>query len=79
MTTNKELQYRSLDQLIDVISVDLRSYYSDGVIEVGELIKVAQKCNYKLGLQINQGGASALYGNIAGFIDGALAGGQPLF
>lgn len=54
MVTNRELQYRNLDTLINVCSVDLRTYYSDGIIETAELIKVAQKINYELGLQINQ-------------------------
>ncbi len=54
MTTHQQLRYRTLSQLIDTCSVDLRNVYTDGVIETAELIKVAQRCNYELGLQINQ-------------------------
>lgn len=54
MTTNQFIKYRSLEELINTCSVDLRAIYSDGVIETAELIKVVQKCNYKLGIQINQ-------------------------
>lgn len=54
MVTNLELQYRTLDDLISAASVDLRNFYTDGIIEIGELIKVAQRCNYQLGIQINQ-------------------------
>lgn len=54
MVTHQELKYRTLQQLIDSCSVDLRSIYTDGVIETAELIKIAQDCNYALGLQINQ-------------------------
>lgn len=54
MTTQRELQYRTLNELVASASVDLRSFYSDGVIEMAELIKIAQECNYELGLQIQQ-------------------------
>lgn len=54
MTTYKEIKYRTLDDLIDSCSIDLRNYYADGTIELAELIKIVHKCNYQLGLQIQK-------------------------
>lgn len=54
MVTSKELSYRTLDQLIDSCRIDLKSFSSDGNIEVQEVIKIAQMCNYELGLAITQ-------------------------
>ncbi len=54
MITHYQPKYRSLEELINTVSVDLHSIYSDGVIEIAEIIKVVQRCNYELGLQINQ-------------------------
>jgi len=54
MSTNFPLKYRSLDELIDSIRIDMRVYSGESQIEMQELIKIAQKCNYELGLQIHQ-------------------------
>lgn len=52
--TNYTLAYRTFNQLIDDIRVDLPSIDLDGFIEPQTLIKVARKINAKLGLRINQ-------------------------
>lgn len=49
----KELQYRTFTQLIDSVRIDFRSFELEGLIEPMELIKIAQKVNYDLGLKIN--------------------------
>lgn len=54
MVTAKELQYRTLSELIDAVRIDLRVWSGEGNIEVQELIKIAQMCNYELGLNLNQ-------------------------
>jgi len=54
MPSLREFRYRTFDQLMQEIAVDLSSYNAESVIEPAELIKVAQKCNYLLGLKINQ-------------------------
>lgn len=48
-----ELQYRTFDQLLDEVSADFTTYSNEGMIEPGQLIKVAQRVNYDLGLRIH--------------------------
>lgn len=48
-----ELQYRTFDQLLDEVSSDFTTYSIEGMIEPGQLIKVAQRVNYDLGLRIH--------------------------
>jgi len=48
-----ELQYRTFDQLLDEVSADFVTYANEGMIEPGQLIKVAQRVNYDLGLRIH--------------------------
>ena len=48
-----ELQYRSLNQLLDEVSTDFVIYSNEGMIEPAQLIKVAQRVNYDLGLRIH--------------------------
>lgn len=48
-----ELQYRTFDQLLDEVSADFTTYAIEGMIEPGQLIKVAQRVNYDLGLRIH--------------------------
>lgn len=48
-----ELQYRTFDQLMDEVSADFTTYSIEGMIEPGQLIKVAQRVNYDLGLRIH--------------------------
>lgn len=54
MQVYKELQYRTLDELVDSVRIDLKAYSADGNIEMQEIIKIAQQCNYELGLGITQ-------------------------
>lgn len=51
---NTELKYRTFDELLADVSTDFRTYNNEGLIEPAELIKVAQKVNYDLGLRINK-------------------------
>lgn len=53
-STRFPIKYRTLDQLLDAVRIDLRVWSGENAIEVQELIKIAQKCNYEMGLQINQ-------------------------
>ena len=54
MASIKEVTYRSVDELIDSVRIDLSSYQSNGDIDAANLIKVALKINYELGLRIHQ-------------------------
>lgn len=47
------LNYRSFDQLLEDVSVDFGSYSLEGMIEPQQLIKVATRVNYDLGLRIH--------------------------
>lgn len=49
----KELVYKTFDELISEVAVDFKMYNAEGYIDPAQLIKVAQKCNYDLGLRIN--------------------------
>lgn len=53
-TVLTELRYRTFDSLLEDIRVDLRGYALSGRIEPQQLIKVAQRVSYDLGLRINQ-------------------------
>lgn len=48
----KTLSYRTIDQLLDSIRIDLGSFQQAGDIDAAPLIKLAQKINYELGLKI---------------------------
>ena len=48
-----ELKYRTFDDLISEISMDFVIYNNEGMIEPAQLIKVAQRVNYDLGLRIH--------------------------
>jgi hypothetical protein len=48
-----ELKYRTFDQLISEVSTDFVMYNNEGLIEPAQLIKVAQRVNYDLGLRIH--------------------------
>ncbi|MEY4332814.1 MAG: hypothetical protein RLZZ196_1552 [Bacteroidota bacterium] len=52
MNYNYTLKYRSFDSLLEDVRTDLRSIATDGVIEPAQLIKIAMKVNYDLGLRI---------------------------
>lgn len=47
-----ELRYKTFDQLLNEIAADFTTYNNEGMIEPGQLIKVAQRVNYDLGLRI---------------------------
>lgn len=47
-----ELQYKTFDQLLSEVAADFATYNNEGMIEPGQLIKVAQRVNYDLGLRI---------------------------
>lgn len=49
---NTQIKYRTFDELIDEVKTDFHVYNTEGMIEPGQLIKVAQKINYDLGLRI---------------------------
>jgi len=51
---NTEIKYKTFDQLLDEVSVDFTMYNNEGMIEPGQLIKVAQRVNYDLGLRIHK-------------------------
>lgn len=48
-----EIKYRTFDELISEVSTDFTIYNNEGLIEPAQLIKVAQRVNYDLGLRIN--------------------------
>ena len=47
-------KYRTFDQLLEDVSVDFNSQALEGMIEPQQLIKVATRVNYDLGLRINR-------------------------
>lgn len=51
--TLKELKYRKFDDLINEVYIDFPSFTREGMVEPAQLIKIAQKCNYELGLKIH--------------------------
>jgi hypothetical protein len=48
-----EMQYRTFNQLLDEVVTDFVIYNNEGMIEPAQLIKVAQRVNYDLGLRIH--------------------------
>lgn len=50
---NTELKYKTFDELLGDVSIDFGIYNNEGLIEPAQLIKVAQRVNYDLGLRIN--------------------------
>ena len=54
MDFNYTLKYRTLEQLLEDVRVDLKSFALEGKIDTAQLIKVVRRCNYDLGLRINQ-------------------------
>tara|TARA_R100001440_G_scaffold46776_1_gene66522 strand:- start:7798 stop:8715 length:918 start_codon:yes stop_codon:yes gene_type:complete len=47
-------KYRTFDQLLEDVKVDFSTYDLEGMIEPQQLIKVATRVNYDLGLRIHQ-------------------------
>lgn len=50
---NTELKYKTFDELLSEVSIDFTIYNNEGLIEPSQLIKVAQRVNYDLGLRIH--------------------------
>ena len=50
---NKELIYRTFDELMNEVRTDFHTYEMEGMIEPAQLIKVAQRVSYDLGLRIH--------------------------
>jgi hypothetical protein len=53
MNYNYTLKYRTFGSLLEDVKSDLRSFTTEGNIEPAQLIKVAMRVNYDLGLRIN--------------------------
>lgn len=54
MDFNYTLKYRTFDQLLEDVSIDMNTFALENMIEPQQLIKLVRKINYKLGLRINQ-------------------------
>lgn len=54
MDYNYTLKYRTFDQLLEDVTIDLHSFALENLIEPQQLIKLVRKINYDLGLRINQ-------------------------
>jgi hypothetical protein len=54
MDYNYTLKYRTFDSLLEDVKVDLRNLAADTSIEPAQLIKIARKVNYDLGLRIQR-------------------------
>lgn len=48
------IKYRTFDQLLEDVSIDFSQYSLEGMIEPQQLIKIATRVNYDLGLRIHQ-------------------------
>lgn len=53
MDNNYTLKYRTFDELLNDVNIDFSSYSTEGLIEPQQLIKVAKRVTYDLGLRIN--------------------------
>jgi len=49
-----QINYRTFNELLDEVSVDFTLFSMEGMIEPAQLIKVATRVNYDLGLRIHQ-------------------------
>jgi len=54
MDFNYTLRYRTFDQLLEDVTIDFNTFALENMIEPQQLIKLAKKINYDLGLRINQ-------------------------
>jgi hypothetical protein len=48
-----ETQYKTFDELLDSVKLDLKTHDLEGMIDPQQLIKVAIRVNYELGLKVN--------------------------
>jgi len=60
MDFNYTLKYRTFDQLLEDVSIDLNTFALENMIEPQTLIKLVRKINYDLGLRINRIGEKIL-------------------
>lgn len=49
-----EIKFRTFDELLDSVKIDIKGFDLEGLIDSQSLIKIALKINYDLGLKINQ-------------------------
>jgi len=49
-----ELKYKTFDELLSEVTSDLYTFDLEGMIDPAQLIKVAQRVNYELGLRIHK-------------------------
>ena len=54
MDFNYTLRYRTFDQLLEDVTIDLNTFALENMIEPQQLIKLVRKLNYELGLRVNQ-------------------------
>ena len=54
MDFNYTLRYRTFDSLLEDVTIDLNTFALENMIEPQQLIKLAKKLNYDLGLRVNQ-------------------------
>ena len=47
-------KYRTFDQLYEDVSIDFSTYSLEGMVKPEQLIKVATRVNYDLGLRIHR-------------------------
>lgn len=55
-----EVQYKTFDELLDSVKIDLRHFDLEGMIDPQQLIKVAIRINYELGLKVNPSRSKAI-------------------
>ena len=54
MANNYTLKYRTFDELLADVAGDFKKYQLQDLIDANDIIKVAKRVNYDLGLRINQ-------------------------
>lgn len=52
MHNNYSLKYRTYNQLFEDVTVDLKNYALEGLIDPHSFLKVARRCNYDLGFRV---------------------------
>ncbi len=52
MAINYTLKYRTFQSLVDEVALDMAKYIDQNQLGTQELVKVARRCNYELGLRI---------------------------
>lgn len=55
-----EVQYKEFDELLESVKIDMRTYDLESSIDPQQLIKVAMKVNYDLGLKVNPSRSKAI-------------------